>query len=307
VLPAAGLGERSGTTTNIEGRVSRLSQKVVAPGLARADWVIACEIADRLGFDLGFDHVEGIWEEIEEVAPAHHGATVAAVYGGAGIDGVVIPVGSVRLGAIAVGRKRQPLDPIATPGIDSVNTQGAPLSAGAAEISGGDVAESLDLDGLVLAASVLEASAVPELPTESLVPAVPVVARPSIVTFDAGRWPAPAVPLPDSYSLRLIALRSLYDHGTLVQASPSLAGLAPTQQLRMRPKEVEQLGVVSGGQVRIRSARGELIVAVVADERVPAGVATIGLNLTPVDIVGATSLLDSDEPAQMVRVETVES
>ena len=43
-----------------------------------------------------------------------------------------------------------------------------------------------------------------------------------------------------------------------------------------------------------------------ADERVPAGVATIGLNLTPVDQPGATSLLDSDEPAQMVRVETVE-
>ncbi len=34
VLPAAGFGERSGTITNLEGRVSRLAQKVVAPGLA---------------------------------------------------------------------------------------------------------------------------------------------------------------------------------------------------------------------------------------------------------------------------------
>jgi NADH-quinone oxidoreductase subunit G len=305
VLPAAGLGERAGTTTNIEGRVSRLSQKVVAPGLARADWVIASEIAERLGFDLGFDHIEGIWEEIEEVAPAHRGATVAAVYGPSGSDGVVIPVGAVGLGQIGSGPNNKaiskPLDPIATPGIDSVNTQGAPLSTGAAEISSGDVAESMEIEGLITSTP----SPVPELLAESVT--LPNGAqRPQLVTFDASRWPAPAVPVADSYSLRLVALRSLYDQGTLVQASPSLERLAPSQQLHMRPKEVEQLGVVSGDRVRIRSARGELIVPVVADERVPAGVATIGLNLTPVDQPGATSLLDSDEPAQMVRVETVE-
>ena len=134
VLPAAGFGERSGTITNLEGRVSRLAQKVVAPGLARADWVIASEIAEHLGYDLQFDHVEGIWEEIEEVAPSHRGATVGAVYGASAPDGVVVPVGSVALGQAGQITTRRPLDPIATPGIDSVNTQGAPLSAGAAEI-----------------------------------------------------------------------------------------------------------------------------------------------------------------------------
>ena len=50
VLPAAGFAERAGTTTNIEGRVSRdLPPRSCLPGVARADWVIATELADRLG------------------------------------------------------------------------------------------------------------------------------------------------------------------------------------------------------------------------------------------------------------------
>ena len=46
VLPAAVEHERPGTTTNIEGRVSRLGQKLVPPGLAWPDWMIAAELAD---------------------------------------------------------------------------------------------------------------------------------------------------------------------------------------------------------------------------------------------------------------------
>src|SRR5205807_6166507 len=54
VLPAAAYGEKDGTTTNVEGRVTRLSQKVTAPGTARPDWMIAAELAPRIGGDLGF-------------------------------------------------------------------------------------------------------------------------------------------------------------------------------------------------------------------------------------------------------------
>ena len=53
VLAAAGYGEKAGTTTNIEGRVTGLGQKVVAHGTAWADWMIASELARRLGGDLG--------------------------------------------------------------------------------------------------------------------------------------------------------------------------------------------------------------------------------------------------------------
>ncbi len=45
VLPAAEAHERAGTTTNLEGRVSRLGQKLVPPGQAWPDWMIASELA----------------------------------------------------------------------------------------------------------------------------------------------------------------------------------------------------------------------------------------------------------------------
>ena len=49
VLPAAGYAERGGTTTNLEGRVTRLAAKVVPPGVSRADWVTATELANPSG------------------------------------------------------------------------------------------------------------------------------------------------------------------------------------------------------------------------------------------------------------------
>ncbi|HVM67840.1 MAG TPA: NADH-quinone oxidoreductase subunit NuoG, partial [Acidimicrobiales bacterium] len=58
VLAAAGYGEKEGSTTNCEGRVTRLGQKVVAAGTSWADWVIATELAARLGAELGFESVD---------------------------------------------------------------------------------------------------------------------------------------------------------------------------------------------------------------------------------------------------------
>jgi NADH-quinone oxidoreductase subunit G len=53
-LPAAAYGEKVGTTTNLEGRVSDVAQKITAAGTARPDWMIAAELALELGIDLGF-------------------------------------------------------------------------------------------------------------------------------------------------------------------------------------------------------------------------------------------------------------
>src|SRR5205814_74071 len=48
-------------------------QKVNPPGTARADWMIAAELAVHLGEDLGFESVHAISAEIERLAPAHAG------------------------------------------------------------------------------------------------------------------------------------------------------------------------------------------------------------------------------------------
>ena len=49
VLPAAAFGEKAGSTTNLEGRVTEVAQRVTPVGTARADWMVAAELADRLG------------------------------------------------------------------------------------------------------------------------------------------------------------------------------------------------------------------------------------------------------------------
>jgi NADH-quinone oxidoreductase subunit G len=77
VLPVAAFSEVEGTTTNLEGRVTRLSQKVTPPGTARADWIVAAELADRLGADLGVSASAGeLWGELVEHAATH--ASLAA-------------------------------------------------------------------------------------------------------------------------------------------------------------------------------------------------------------------------------------
>jgi NADH-quinone oxidoreductase subunit G len=274
VLPAAVSLERAGSTTNVEGRVSRLAQKVVPPGQARPDWIIAVELADLLGGDLGFESIDGIWEEIEALAPSHRGCTLAALLGRAAGDGIVLPVSSTAVTARPVAR----IDPMATPGITSVEEQGAPLYAGAVvevDAAGDDIANGSS------------------------------PRRPAVMTMKAGQFVAPASPPLDGYAFRLVTRRSLYDQGTLVQAAPSLAPLVPSQALRLRPKEIEQLGVHEGDQVRVRSLTGELIVPVLADDALPAGVAVLPFGIVPVDQPSVADLLDVSAIVSHVRVETL--
>ncbi|MBI2308617.1 MAG: molybdopterin-dependent oxidoreductase [Rhodocyclales bacterium] len=53
LLPATSWGEKEGTVTNSERRISRVRAAVPAPGEARHDWQIALDFARRLGAELG--------------------------------------------------------------------------------------------------------------------------------------------------------------------------------------------------------------------------------------------------------------
>ncbi len=55
LLPAQAWGEKSGTVTNSERRISRQRAFLAAPGDAKPDWWIVCEVARRLGFGAAFD------------------------------------------------------------------------------------------------------------------------------------------------------------------------------------------------------------------------------------------------------------
>ena len=56
LLPAAAWGEKDGTVTNSERRISRQRAFLPLPGEAKPDWWIICEVAKRMGFGAAFDY-----------------------------------------------------------------------------------------------------------------------------------------------------------------------------------------------------------------------------------------------------------
>ena len=262
VLPAAGYAEKTGTTTNIEGRVSQVVAKVSAPGLARPDWMIASELAFILGSDLGFEQVSDITEEIARVAPSHLGLTLEVLSARINADGVIVPLPE------AVTEQADVVAPEAQVAAD---TTAAPAEA------------------------------------EADTPVVTVADVPALVRFTAPTTAA-ILPTPDSYSLRLITGRRMYDDGTIVQASPSLAKLATDAGVHLNPGEVERHGLHNGASVTVTSQTHDVVMTVVADPLVPRGVALIPYGF---DGVGARSLIDlgtiASEGITKVRLETLKA
>ena len=56
LLPALGWGEKEGTVTNSERRISRQRAFLSAPGEAKADWWIISQVAQRMGFAEAFKY-----------------------------------------------------------------------------------------------------------------------------------------------------------------------------------------------------------------------------------------------------------
>jgi anaerobic selenocysteine-containing dehydrogenase len=131
--------------------------------------------------------------------------------------------------------------------------------------------------------------------------AAPAMDPPAMIRFRPGAA-TPKVPPVDAYSLRLVASRTLYDAGVLVQRSPALAGLAGGPTLRVNPADLGRMGVTTGDRVRVSSSRTSLVLDVAADARVTRGSAVLVFN-APGE--GAADLIDVSEPVTDVRIETV--
>jgi NADH-quinone oxidoreductase subunit G len=81
VFPAAAYGEKSGTTTNLEGRVQTVNQKVSPRGTSRPDWMIAAELALLLDGDLGAGSVGDLTEQIATMVDSYGDITGASLAG----------------------------------------------------------------------------------------------------------------------------------------------------------------------------------------------------------------------------------
>lgn len=76
VLPAAAFAEKEGTFTNSERRVQRVRKAIEPPGMARPDWEIVCDLAQRVAVRLDRDpktfeypDASAIFDEIGMVWP----------------------------------------------------------------------------------------------------------------------------------------------------------------------------------------------------------------------------------------------
>jgi NADH-quinone oxidoreductase subunit G len=274
VLPCSVAHERPGTTTNLEGRVSRLGPKVTAPGFAWSDWMIAAEVANALGGDLGVSSRVDLTEELALAAPAYAGLTEDILQSDGAHDGFLVPLGD--------GTRRiadvEPIDPVALPGVESVERQGAPPRVGTG-VRAQALARTKDLGDM-----------------------------PPLLTARSSAEAGPLqIPKADNYTLRLVACRRLYDAGSAMTGSPSLTPLVPVLEARANPYDLDRLGAKTGDRVKIRSARGELVLPARADEDVPRGCVAIDFNVPSAESPGnaAATLIDSRQLVTDVRMESV--
>ena len=179
----------------------------------------------------------------------------------------------------------EPIDPVALPGVESVERQGAPPRVGTG--SGGHVA----------------------VRTAELGSPPPLLSWTGTGgTGGSGDTGPLHIPKADNYTLRLVAVRRLYDAGSSVTGSPSLTPLVPALVARANPYDLDRLGAVTGDRVKVRSARGELILAAESDEGVARGVVAIDFNVPGGESApgnAAATLIDSRALVTDVRLESV--
>ena len=108
LLPALGWGEKDGSVTNSERRIARQRAFLAAPGEARPDWQILCQVAQRMGFS-GFD-----FGAVHEVFDEH--ARLSAYRNCSGNDGAASPR-AFDIGALAgmESRRFDQLEPVQWP------------------------------------------------------------------------------------------------------------------------------------------------------------------------------------------------
>ncbi len=271
VLAAAGFAEVGGTTTNIEGRVSRLGQKITPPGTARADWMLAVELAWRLDGDLGLSSLEDIWAEIERVSPLHAGCTVDLIESEGAVEGVLLPL------------------PVEEPAADDAVSDEADADDTDAAATAGSEADDSDEahdNSEEAAATEVEATPAP-------------IAVPATVA-----WTAPEIgdpPSVDGYAVRLVARRKLYDEATNTMMAESMQGLVDDARLFVNPGQLRRLGVESGARANVTSSQTTVVLPLVGDDDVPDGVAVMGVRQPG---GSAAELIDLRSTVTELRIES---
>jgi NADH-quinone oxidoreductase subunit G len=300
LLPVSVWGEKTGTGTNLEGRVQRLSQEVTAEGTTMPDWRIASEIALRFGVDFDLESTAEIRDEIARVAPAYTGVDASLL--ARARDGVVVPLAEhhqeLVLDASSIPLTDASWEPIRPGTLASEEGLASHLGTGVVEATGTGSSTTVKpgfTEGAVPAADPAEAAAMGEAARAAG------AELPPVHTWDAQAEPAPVEPR-DAYALRLVVGRKLYDGGRVTSCSPSLAPLTAEPVVLVHRADRDRIGVPDGTPVRFTSSRGTVTLPVQADAATPQGVAFLALDPRE---PGAADLIDLDTAVTDLRVETI--
>ncbi len=249
VLPAAVQHERSGTVTNIEGRVTAVTPKIVAPGSAWPDVAIAVGAGGRAADqNIGLTSVE----QAAKASKRRRAIRRSSCCNDSTSDGSVVGRPS------PTASSARPLDPMAFPGIQAINTVGLGANA---------------------LAHLIEAT-----PAHA-----PSPAHATLEEIDAGR--SVAVPHYDAYSSRVNVSRRLYDNGIAVQGSPALANLDGARRPTSTTSTSIAWDVATGDPVRRARSEGSPHTARHAlDEQTPRGTLEV--------VFGSLDESDDDEPVR---------
>jgi len=87
ILPATSFYEKDGTYTNTDRRVQVGRRALDAPGEAREDWRIICDLAAAFGYPMSYESPAEVFAEFTSLAPSYEGLT----YENLGLTGKLWP------------------------------------------------------------------------------------------------------------------------------------------------------------------------------------------------------------------------
>ena len=128
VLPCAVAHERAGHDDQHRGpgQPAR-ARSSTAPGFAWPDWMIAAELAAALGADLGVASDNDLGRRAARTAPAYAGLTQQVLTPTWRTTASCVPLAAAPR---TTATTCEPIDPMALPGVESVERQGAPPRVG---------------------------------------------------------------------------------------------------------------------------------------------------------------------------------
>jgi NADH-quinone oxidoreductase subunit G len=261
VLPMSAYGEQQGSTLNIEWRHLRLGRQVEPVGQARSAWMVAAELASMLGDELGFLTLADVVHDLTQ-----SGGLLAGLglhYFSESLDGPLLPLVSRE-----ERRTQRVLDPMATPGIASVERQGANFAAG-------NVIEPSEAPGFALAMG----ETLKALPSAK---STAVANKVELAPLSEGEYWLSLVP-------------RLYDVSSELMANPFLKSAIREPVLAIAPTKADELGLADGDRCRLVGAGSTEVVVRHAKDQ--------GLVLAVYGVTPATLQLLGDQSWVKVRVE----